>query len=353
MSESNPVPPPVPQGAPNVIYVQQAEPKKKRGFLRWLLIAAAVVFLISFFFGIALRNIAVTLGDSEEVREKFVSGSSGADHKVVIITVSGMIAEGSGGVYGSGSVARTLAELRHAQKDKSVVGVVLEVNSPGGTVTGSDLILHEVEKTKEAKKRVVVWMGGLAASGGYYISCKADKIYASPATITGSIGVIADLVNVEKLADKVGVDMVAIKSGKFKDMGSPFRAMTDEERAKFQAFVDGSFKRFKDVIKEGRKGSMKPEDVDRIADGSILSADDALKAGMVDKIDYIDAAIDDAKAGETKVSVVRYSRSGGLLGALLDSKAPSNTVNVKVETPVPQLNPGLYYLWLPGVPTHE
>ncbi len=355
MSDMNSVPPPMP---PNVIYVQaQAAAPRKGSLLRKFLIGGAIVFVVCFIFGVMLASFAGVvfgLGDSgDEVREKLVTGSSGASHKVAIITVSGVIAEGDGGVYGGGSLSRTLAELRHAQKDPEVVGVVLEVNSPGGTVTASDLILHEVEKTKKSGKRVVVWMGSMAASGGYYISCKADKIYASPSAITGSIGVIMDLMNVEKLAEKVGVNVEVIKSAKFKDMGSPFRDMTAEEREKFQAFIDGAFKRFKDVIKEGRKSVMKPEDVDRIADGSILTADDALKAGLVDKLDYLDAALDDAKGTDPKASVVRYHRAGGLLGAFMDSKSPSNTVNVRLETPVPQLKPGLYYLWLPGVAAQD
>lgn len=358
MSESSRVPP-VSSGTDRVIYIQPAAPAAppKRSIWRMILSYLGVSLIaFSVLMNLMLLSWFSALSrQGDEVREKLISGDLTARHKVAVVTVSGMIVEGNAGTMGDdGNLGEVLAQLRRAQRDKDVVGVVLEVNSPGGSVTASDIILHEVEKTKQAGKRVVVWMGSLAASGGYYVSCKADRIYASPTTLTGSIGVIMSLFNVESLSDKVGIRMEVISCGKFKEMGSPFRTMSPEERDKFQALADAAFSRFKQVIVEGRTKTMTPEAVDRLADGSIMTPQDAKDGGLIDAIDYFEAAVDDAKAGFMDASVVRYHRPGGLLGALFArTNVPSRELSVRIDTPLTNLQPGLYYLWMPGLPSER
>ncbi len=365
MSESSMVPPmppmppmppvpPVSSGTDRVIYIQPAPaPPAKRGIFRSILIyvlASLIVFSVLMNF-VMLSWFGALAEQSDDLREKYIAGNLTASHKVAVVSVAGMIAEGSGGTMSEGgNLGLVVAQLRRARQDKKVVGVVLEVSSPGGSVTASDIILHEIERTKKEGKRVVVWMGSLAASGGYYVSCKADRIYASPTTLTGSIGVIMSLFNVEGLSEKVGLRMEVVSCGKFKEMGSPFRQMSAEERAKFQAIADAAFTRFKDVIADGRSKTMTREAVDRLADGSIMTAQDALDGGLIDQIDFFETAVDYAKVGHADAAVVRYHRPGGLIGALLSSEAKApREVSVRLDTPLTDLQPGLYYLWMPGL----
>jgi protease IV len=343
----NPPPPPAFSGNDRVIYIQAPAPATaRRSIWRSILVYAGsslIVFSVLMNF-VLLSWFSALSQPADELRERYVSGSFADKHKVAIVDITGVISEGDG-------LDHIVSQLKRAREDKSVVGVVLEVNSPGGSVTASDIILHEVERTKKAGKRVVVWMGSLAASGGYYVSCKADEIYASPTSLTGSIGVIMSLFNVEGLSDKIGLKMRVISCGKFKEMGSPFREMTEEERAKFQGLVESAYARFKKVIAEGR--GLSAEEADEVADGAVITPDEALKRKLIDKVDYLEVAVDNAKGGFPEAAVVRYHRPGGLLGLLSMSQAPSRDLKVRIETPLPNLQPGLYYLWMPGLPTER
>jgi len=343
--------PPVPE---RVIYVQ-SPPVPRRGILRSILVyvgSAMMVFSILLNF-VLLNWIAALSGAGDEFQEKYISGSPASARsagKVVIISISGLIMDAPEGLFGAGGDFRNVvAQLKKAREDKEVVSVLLEVNSPGGSVTASDLLLHDVERVKQAKKKVVVWMGSLAASGGYYISCKADAIFASPTTITGSIGVVMSLYNLEGLSEKVGFKPVLIKRGEFKDMGSPFREMTEAERTRFEALADSAYERFKQVIVEGRGRKLKAEDVDRLADGAVITSQEALLRGLIDDIGYLEDALKEAKGKSAAAAVVRYHRPAGLLSALLsESNAPSREVHVHLDAPLPMLTPGLYYVWMPG-----
>jgi protease-4 len=345
----------VPPTAERVVYLRPPAGPAKRSVWRsvviFLVLGLAVVSILVNLVLFGWMGTAVESGD--DLREKYVSGSPFSANKVAVVNISGMIAEGSGGglLGEEGSMELVVQQLRKARADKKVVAVVLEVNSPGGSVTASDIILHEVERTKKAGKRVVVWMGSLAASGGYYVSCKADTIYASPTTLTGSIGVIMSLFNVEGLSDKIGLKMQVISCGKFKEMGSPFRAMSPEERERFQAIVDSAYGRFKRVIAEGRK--LTSEEAERVADGAVLTSEEALSRGLIDRIDYFEAAVDDAKGPYADVAVVRYHRPLGLMSALLSSSKSRGDINVHIDAPMMNLQPGLYYLWLPGLPAEK
>ena len=174
-----------------------------------------------------------------------------------------------------------IEQLLRFKKDKSVKAIVLRIDSPGGAVGPTQEIYEEVKKIRE-KKKVLVSMGSLAASGGYYIACAADKIIANPGTITGSIGVIIEFGNIEELMKKIGFKSVIIKSGEYKDVMSPFRGITDQEKTILRGVVDSVHNQFIEAVVEGRK--LKREDVAKIADGRIFSGEQAEALGLVDSL---------------------------------------------------------------------
>jgi protease-4 len=176
-------------------------------------------------------------------------------------------------------------------KKDDVKAVVLRVDSPGGVVAPSQEIYEEVKKFA-VKKKIIVSMGSLAASGGYYISAPATLIYANPGTITASIGVIIKLSNIESLMDKIGIKSTVIKTGKFKDSGSPVREMTAEDRAMFQSVIDSTHNQFVKAVAAGRK--LPEDEVRRIADGRVLSGEQALELKLVDRLGTLQDAIEEA-----------------------------------------------------------
>jgi protease-4 len=185
----------------------------------------------------------------------------------------------------------TVRQLRHFLKKDDIKAVVLRVDSPGGVVAPSQEIYEEVRKFA-AKKKIVVSMGSLAASGGYYISAPATLIYANPGTITASIGVIIKLSNIEALMDKIGIKATVIKTGKFKDSGSPVRELTVEDRAMFQSVIDSTHNQFIKAVASGRK--LPEDEVRRIADGRVLSGEQALALKLVDRLGTLQDAIEEA-----------------------------------------------------------
>jgi len=185
----------------------------------------------------------------------------------------------------------TVRQLRHFLKKDDIKAVVLRVDSPGGVVAPSQEIYEEVRKFA-AKKKIVVSMGSLAASGGYYISAPATLIYANPGTITASIGVIIKLSNIEALMDKIGIKATVIKTGKYKDSGSPVRELTAEDRAMFQSVIDSTHNQFIKAVASGRK--LPEDEVRRIADGRVLSGEQALALKLVDRLGTLQDAIEEA-----------------------------------------------------------
>lgn len=179
-------------------------------------------------------------------------------------------------------------ELKGHVKDPSIKAIVLRIDSPGGAVAPSQEIYEEIRKAV-TKKKVVVSMGSVAASGGYYIASPATRIVANPGTLTGSIGVIMEIPNVEGLMNKIGVKTEVIKSGRHKDIASVFRGIKKEEREILQGVLDNVHEQFIKAVAEGRK--MLIEDVKRIADGRVFTGEQALKAGLVDEIGNLEDAI--------------------------------------------------------------
>jgi protease-4 len=194
--------------------------------------------------------------------------------------------------------------LSRAEKDKAVKAIVLRIESPGGEIEPCQEILLEIERVKETKA-IVVSMGGMAASGGYYISTQADKIVALPTTMTGSIGVISQLVNIEGLLDKLGIQIETFKGGKYKDMYWGYRELTPEEDEIMQAMVDEYYEQFIDVVAEGR--GLSKEEVRNLATGQLYSGTKAKELGLVDELGDLDTALNLAlELADLETAVVEY-----------------------------------------------
>ena len=189
----------------------------------------------------------------------------------------------------AGGSDRVVSKLDKIRKDPQIKAVVLRINSPGGSVGATQEICEEIEKIKKTGKKVVASMGDVAASGGYYIASTADKIIANPGTITGSIGVIAEMGNVEELFRKIGVKIEVIKSGKHKDIGSPVRPMTQEERKMLQELINNAYEQFVAAVVKGR--NMPYEKVKELADGSIYTGQQAKDNGLIDDLGNMQDAV--------------------------------------------------------------
>ncbi|MHC5057139.1 MAG: signal peptide peptidase SppA [Planctomycetota bacterium] len=238
------------------------------------------------------------------------------DVRVAVVPVTGLIFSGSGPGLSGGTAEWVVDALEAAAEDETVKAVILEVDSPGGTITGADLIHRQVELTREGGVKVVAFFRNVAASGGYYVAAPADRIVAYPTALTGSLGVILQTFNVEGLFKKLGVEAVTVKSGEMKDMGSLFRAPTDEEKAVLQSIADEAYERFVGVVAKGR--GMSVEEAKALADGRILTAKQAEAAKLVDKLGYFDDAISTAEevGGIENATVIRYGRMPSLMDVL-------------------------------------
>ncbi|HEU5360441.1 MAG TPA: signal peptide peptidase SppA [Candidatus Deferrimicrobiaceae bacterium] len=241
-------------------------PRRGRPFLRGCLIMLLV-----------LAGFFVLLGIVSRIEDfSFVRGE-----RVAVLPINGVITESED----------TIEQLKKFAKDDSVKAIVVRLNTPGGGVGPSQEIYAEVKKIR-GKKVIVASMGALAASGGYYIACAADKIYANPGTITGSIGVLMQFVNVKDLIEKIGVKGLVIKSGSFKDTGSPIREMSPEERKIIQGVIDNVHFQFVNAVAEGRK--LPREEVLEIADGRIFSGEQAKELGLIDLLGNQEDAVAEA-----------------------------------------------------------
>ena len=260
----------------------------------------------------------------EDFTEQTIIEGKGLD-KILVLNVNGAIQDTGDVTSFFESVGYNhqnfLKMIDQASEDETIEGIILRVNSPGGGVVESAEIHKKLVELKEkTKKPVYVSMGTMAASGGYYISTPADKIFAVPDTLTGSLGVIMQGVNYSGLAEKYGVTFETIKSGEFKDIMSPSREMTGEERDILQDMVNNSYEGFVDVIAEGRK--MTESEVREIADGRIYDGRQAKELNLVDELGYFEDAVEamkkDHKLGN--VSVVEYVSNTGF-GSLLSMSA--------------------------------
>jgi len=226
--------------------------------------------------------------------------------KIVVIPLSGTITTEGSSLFSGSTITPELVRdyLARVEKDKAVKAIVFRIESPGGEIAPCQEILWEIERVKETK-HIVVSMGGTAASGGYYISTKADKIVALPTTMTGSIGVISAVINVEGLLEKLGIQIEIFKGGKYKDMYQGLRELTPEEEEIMQQMIDEYYEQFIDVVAEGR--GLSEEEVRNLATGQLYPGTEAKELGLVDKLGDLDTAIDlAAELADIEAPIVKY-----------------------------------------------
>jgi len=332
-----PVPQPPPPQGPLPQQMPPPPQRRGRGGLCFVLIVLGLSIVFNFVLLVALAamsDVGGGAGINGVPLKKVLVSDADTDDAIALIRVEGLITEypikgAFGGIRGA-----DFGYLRHqvalALADHNVKAVVLKVNSPGGGATASDMMLRELKKLPSGGKKIVVHMGSVAASGGYYVSMAGEKIYALPTTISGSIGVIGQVFNVEGLmSDKLGIKTVIFKSGPYKDVPSSFRDMTVEEHKYVQdTLIAPIYERFLDMVAEGRSG-MTRNQIRPLADGRIYVGQAAVDNGLIDEIGFLDDAIEEAKrlAGITKAKVIQYSRQPTLLDILgMSAQANSRPV---------------------------
>jgi protease-4 len=313
-------------------------------------------FLLFFILG---GCIHVDLFSGKGVLQETTISGEGSD-KVLLIYISGTLTTSKdSGIFSEPSLpARLKEELTKAEKDDHIKAIVLRINTPGGTVTSSDILYHELQEFKEKQKvPIISSIMDMGTSGGYYVAMASDYIFAHPSTITGSIGVIMLTLNGQGLLEKIGIQPTAIVSGPKKSMGSPFRAMNDEERAIFQDVIDRLYARFLTVVEKGRP-KLAAAKIRQLADGRIYTADVAKTEGLIDEIGYLDDAIERAKksAKLSEAQVVTYTRSSRETHQNIYSHFDPPTVG---PLGFPQINastmlgvlqggtPQMMYMWIP------
>lgn len=354
MSTARPAEPAVQQ-----IVLQQRDSLFGRfGKLLLVALVIAILFCVSMY-----NQYKSYVNPGSGPQERFVSGDAQAQKKIAIINVSGTIYEGDTFVK---------EQIDRVAKDPNVVGVVLRINSPGGTVTYSDYLYHHLCRLARGESRtgenegkplpLVVSMGSVCASGGYFLAMavgdQPDSIFAERATITGSIGVIIPHYDISGLLESWNIRDDSIASHELKDMGSLTKPMTEEERALFQNLVDQMLADFKERVKEGRPMFRdKPEDLDAVATGQIFTAKQAKELRLIDRIGFTEHAVarvaELAKVEPEKVRVVEYRQPPSALGSLLGSTPAGQSPPVRLDMAslVDMATPRAYYLctWLPAI----
>jgi protease-4 len=293
--------------------------------------------------------------------KEYTLEGTGAD-KILLIPVNGLISDSpkKGLMTTSPSlVEQVVLQINKAQKDKQIKAVLFKVNSPGGTITASDLLYHEISAYKEKTgSKIVISMMDLATSGAYYMSLPADIIMAHPTTITGSVGVISLQPKVKGLMEKIGLGVDVQKVGKYKDMASPFRATSEEERKLLQKAMNDFGERFMGLVKKHRQ--LTPQAITEISTARVFLADEALQMGLIDKIGYISDAVKETKkiAGISEdAKLIVYRRAEfpednyyNIAGATSENL---NFSVINIELPeILSAKAGFYYLW-PGAISAE
>lgn len=317
-----------------------------------------LIYLFSTFLMLVPGCITLSTGGEVGPLKEQVLKKGDSSAKILIINMEGPIFDGGktnflGDQTDVGIVSRVKEELDKAASDKNIRALIIKLNTPGGEVTTCDIIHHEIVEFKKRKPiPVIAEMSDICASGGVYISSAADKIIAHPTTVTGSIGVIAQTVNLKELFDKIGVKGEAIKSGDKKDMGSIFRPMTDKERTLFQEVINIMYERFLTVIMDGRKINEKK--LREIADGRIFMAQRSLEYGLIDKIGYSEDTISMAEnaANISNAAIVTYTRPGKYVSnyyseANFNNYGTLNLVNINADFFYNKYGIKVMYMWIP------
>ena len=329
-----------PQPVPPVFYTEKKKKGGLMGFFRGIFMGISVLIKI-FFILVFIGIIGFFVSDKKDDLMEDIVRQGPEDAKIAIVNLEDTIYdEQADSIY---------KQLAAAQNSEFVKAVILRVNSPGGTVSASDRIYHDIMNFRnKTHKPVIAFMQGTAASGGYYASVACEKIIAEPTTITGSIGVISSyLVLQNLLEDKLGVQPVVIKSGEKKDWPSNYRAPSEEEiQYIHDKLIKPTLDIFVNVVAKGRESVLSLEEVKELADGSIFGAQEALEKKLIDDIGYLDDAINMAKsiAGINEAQVIQYKRPfsfGGIMG--VESK--QNLLNLDRNTLFELGTPQVMYLW--------
>lgn len=319
-----------------------------------IIIAIAVLFL----FGCEAPKIRLFPSTADPLQEYTLQGKE--QGKVLVIPIRGMISDAPKRQFlrtRPSMVQELVSKLRKAENDPEVKAVLIKIDSPGGSVIASDLIYNEIVMLKKRKQiKVVVAMMGVAASGGYYIALPADFILAHPTTVTGSVGVLFLRPDVSGLMEKIGIDVNVSKTGKNKDMGSPFRQATKEEKKITQDLIDQLADRFLDRIAEHRK--LDAQKLKEISSARIYLANEALNLGLIDRIGYLSEAVSEAKKlaelpQDARVVVYRRAEypDDNLYNTSTSRYEGRDLSIISLDLPgsLGPLQTGFYYLWQPGV----
>lgn len=311
----------------------------------------------------ACGPLTMTIGapGDQRLHSTVVEENPGGD-RVAILDLSGMIYNGNKPALlqrGENPVNLLQEKLEKARTDNKVKAVILRLNTPGGTVTASDVMYREVMRFKSrSHKPVIVLMMDVTASGGYYLACAGDEIVAYPTTVTGSIGVIVQTISFKGAMNKVGIDAEAITSGPNKDIGSPFVRMTDEHREILRSLVDDFYHRFVGIVRAARP-NIPADQFAMVTDGRVFSGEDAIKVGLVDRVGDIHDAFEEAKkrAGIRSADLVIYHRPLEYVGsAYAQSPVGGGTAGTQINlaqfnfAEMNDTSAGFYYLWDPSIP---
>ena len=316
------------------------------------------VLLLALFFALVLSACAPKFslfgGGNDPLHEYTLEGKG--EKKVLLLQITGTLTlDPRSGLLSDrpSAVQDVAAQLKKAAKDKSIKALVVSINSPGGTVTASDILYDELTRyKKESGAKLVAALLGVAASGGYYAAAAADRIVAHPTTLTGSIGTLFIRPDVAGLMDKIGVKTEVTKSGQYKDMASFFRPSQAPERAMMQSMIDGLNRRFLEVVAKSR--GLSPEEVAKISDARVMNADEAKRLKLVDSIGYVHDALSEAKrmAGiddDSRVVVYRREeiKDDTAYNVMSQTSAASLLQPDLIKAlAVPEA--GFYYLWMPA-----
>lgn len=321
-----------------------------------LFAAALSLFLLT---GCGMPSFLVTpVSNTNKLEEQTVQDGKGfSPAKIAIIEVEGLLINAKSGGFlqpTENDVSLLVQQLERAEKDPAVKAVVLRINSPGGTVSASDLIYQQITRFKtKTNKPIVASTQEVAASGGYYVALAADQIVVQPTSVVGSIGVIFNTFDVSGTLAKIGARSEAIKSGPLKDMGSPFKPLTDPERAVMQSMVDEYHVRFKELVKARRH--LDDTRLAAVTDGRVFSGQSAVTLGLADKTGLLDDALDLAKqlSNSPNAKTILYKRPYAYSGSIYAKSPTPQPQSTTLSLPLPPtrtlLPAGFYYLWDPSL----
>ncbi len=319
---------------------------------RFLVMASALAWCTGCAF------VTLSLGGGPQPLQETVVAGTGKG-KILLIDISGIISlENESGLMPfaeePSTVARVKEELIKAARDKHLKGVILRINSPGGTVTASDILYQEIVRFKKEKGvPVVACLMDIAASGGYYVALAADRILAHPTTVTGSIGVIILKLNAQGLMEKIGVQDESLKAGDKKDLWSPLRPAREDEKEILQQIADSMHAHFIDVVASSRQRLTRDQIVP-LADGRIYTAEQAASSDLIDAVGYLEDAVDavESLAGISEARIVFYHRPSGYKNNIYSQLAPltpstMNLIAIGLGGLTNHRGVSFMYLWCP------